>query len=252
MSARSSTGGIQSRKRARSTGRLLCTCGKCKLQTVIDPLSNVAKPGRFVGRLEFKEHRQLELRVRLLKFSGSIAEEAVKPMSEASSTDPLESEPEKLFARTPTPKGPSSTPKLKTTTMIIQIQTALETKSVRGCIDTHGLEFSNPPTLLSPPSPTHSDGYTLKQGVRANSKILQYTDWLIEQRGLLKRLSRSLPFGETRLRASVLEMDIGRRMNEIEIVTRKEWTRQRLAAIEAGNDAINTCTSISRRVPCSN
>lgn len=193
MSARSSRG-IQSRKNARLSGRVLCTCEKCKLHIEIDPLSNLQKPGRFVGRLEHKEHRQTELTGRLLRLSGSTAEEVVKPLTEA--PDPLETKPEKLFARIPRPKRSLSSPKSKILTTIAQIQTTLETKSVRGCLDTNGLEFSNPPTLLSPPSPMHSDGYTLKPGVRANSKIIQHIDWLINQRGLLRRLSRNLPFGE--------------------------------------------------------
>lgn len=236
-----SSGGVQLKKTIRASGRVLCTCQTCKSYVVVDPLSHLTRPGRFVGHLEYKEHRQHDLGGRILQETG--------PPLVGPTPNILESDISPQRTQSRTTRRTSSGTSSKLTIMMQQVQSTLETRSVRGCVDASGLLFSTPPTFLSPPLPTHPDAYILKQGARANSRFLEHSNWLTEHRELLKRITRKLPFGENRLRAHVLDTAISRQLDEIVTVKQEEWVRQHLAAVEAGNDAIDTCTFIDLKLP---
>lgn len=227
------TRGVPPKKSIHSSKRVLCTCTECKAHLGIDPSSGLQKIGRFVGRLEYKNHRQLDLNRHVLETT----------IFDLSDPLPLESQPK---PSTPHPRSRPSRTSTSIPTKIKEVQSAFAERSIQH-LDVVGLIFSQPPNYLSPPLPVRPDGYELKQDARANSLLLEYFDWLLKQRKLLKRMALKTPFGEDKLRIVVLQTEVTKQLDELQVATEQEWARQRQAAVLAvttGGDIVDTGMSL--------
>ena len=218
---------VDQRKQALPQVSFLCRCSSCILHTSIDPQTKQAIQGRYVGRPEFKEHKNQD-------------EKARKACSILTGLAP----PGDFSVPVPAPPGPVAAEGTDETALIQTLQHMQKIAKGR-CVkdvipDPQLLQFSEPPSCKSHPLLDSSTIPGLDRSSIPNSNALECLDWLSRSLTDCQEMPIKSCSTHLKLLRKVLIGHIESEIASMNEILKSEWERQRRVAVAAGEHVLDT------------